>query len=141
MTRVRDLTIDHATIRTTKLAETIAFYGHFLKLSPGWRPRLQVDGVWLYAEDGDHPLLHVIETREDVGRGGMFDHVAYRATGLLDYLDKLRAAGTPFEAKPVPDTPFTQVHHFDPNGIKLEMTFEEKVASDLLHCDLPFGAD
>lgn len=135
---MQGLRLDHATIRTTRLQETVDFYGSFLGFSPGWRAPVSSNGVWLYAEGGDYPILHVIEAVEDVGRGGMFDHVAYRGTGLLDYLDKLRAAGQPFLARSVPDTPLTQVHHFDPNGIKLEVAFAEKAAPELLHCDLPY---
>lgn len=137
---MQGLTIDHATIRTVKLSETVAFYGQFLGLTPGWRPKLRVDGVWLYATGGSYPILHVIETSEDIGQGGMFDHVAYRASGLIGYIRKLNAAGVAFEARPVPETPLTQVHHFDPNGIKLEVTFEEQVEPALLHCDLPYRA-
>ena len=134
---MQGLSLDHATIRTTKLKETVDFYGKFLGFSPGWRPQLKVGGVWLYAEGGDYPILHVIEVTEDVGRGGMFDHIAFRGTGLLAYLDKLRAAGQPFVARAVPETPLSQVHHYDPNGIKLEATFQEQVDPELLRCDLP----
>ena len=140
VTHVQGLRLDHATIRTAKLAETVAFYGEFLGFSTGWRPPLRVDGVWLYPQGGDYPILHVIETSQDIGRGGMFDHIAFRVSGLGAYLDKLRAAGVPFESKPVPETPLTQVHHYDPNDIKLELTFEEQIEPELLRCDLPFVA-
>jgi catechol 2,3-dioxygenase-like lactoylglutathione lyase family enzyme len=134
---VPGVTLDHATIRTAKLDETLAFYREFLGFAPGWRPKLLMDGVWLYAENGTYPILHVIETTEDLGRGGMFDHVAFRTTGLAAYLEKLRSAAQPFEAKPVPDTPLIQVHHYDPNGIKIEVTFEEQIAPDKLHSSPP----
>jgi catechol 2,3-dioxygenase-like lactoylglutathione lyase family enzyme len=130
------LRLDHATIRSAKLKETIEFYGELLGFSPGWRPPLQSNGAWLYAKGGDYPILHVIEVDEDIGRGGMFDHVAFRGVGLLEYLDKLRAAGQRFEARRVPETPYTQVHQYDPNGVKIEITFEETHPADALRCDL-----
>jgi catechol 2,3-dioxygenase-like lactoylglutathione lyase family enzyme len=130
------LRLDHATIRTAKLQETIDFYGTFFGFAPGWRPTFPVGGVWLYAEGADYPQLHVIETTEDIGRGGMIDHIAFRGTGLVKYVEKLRAAGRAFEAKRIPETPYTQVHVSDPNGIILEMTFQEQVDQTLLHSDL-----
>ncbi|MFN3472971.1 MAG: VOC family protein [Blastomonas sp.] len=134
------LSIDHATIRTARLADTIAFYQAFLGFSVGWRPSLTNSGAWLYAQGGDAPILHLIETPEDVGQGGMFDHIAFRGTGLLRYLDRLKAADVAFLARPVPETRLTQVHHFDPNGVKIEVAFEEQVDADLLRCDLPYPA-
>lgn len=132
------LRLDHATIRTVKLTETVDFYATYFGFSPGWRPPFppSVPGVWLYAEGSDYPQLHVIETTEDAGRGGMIDHIAFRGTGLVDYLEKLRVGGQAFEAKPIPSTPYTQVHVSDPNGIILEMTFEEQIDQDLLHSAL-----
>ena len=128
------LTIDHATIRTARLDDTVRFYRDLLGFRVGWRPKLSTDGVWLYPEGGVYPILHVIETSDDIGRGGMFDHVAFRVSGLLPFLDKLRAAGIEFLARPVAETPLTQVHIFDPNGVKLELTFEEQAATELLAC-------
>jgi hypothetical protein len=51
-------------------------------------------------------------------------------------VNKLRGEGHPFDAKPVPQTPYTQVHVADPNGVIVELTFEEQVDQDLLRCDL-----
>jgi catechol 2,3-dioxygenase-like lactoylglutathione lyase family enzyme len=135
---MRGVRLDHVTLRTTKLTETVAFYQRFLQLKPGWRPPLRVNGAWLYAQDGDYPILHLIETQDEALGKGMFDHFALRGVGLVDYVKALRAGGQSFEAKPVPETPFTQVHHYDPNGVKLEVTFEEKAESEQLTCPLPY---
>lgn len=137
---MRGLQLDHATIRTSKLKETVAFYSDYLGFSPGWRPTLPIGGVWLYAEGGDYPILHVIEVDKDLGRGGMFDHIAFKGAGLSVYLQKLRATRQAFQAMPVPETPYTQVHHYDPNGVKIEVTFEEHAPPEALHCDMPFKA-
>ena len=116
--------LDHATVNTNRLAETVAFYKHFLDLTPGWRPNFGFPGAWLYPADGDYPILHLIEAPQ-AAAGGMFDHIAFRGRGLQDYLVKVKATGGWFQALPVPGTPLTQVHHFDPNGIKIEVAFEE----------------
>lgn len=130
------LKLDHATIRTTKLEATLAFYGEYFGLLPGWRPSLGSGGAWLYAEGADYPQLHVIETKTDLGRGGMVDHIAFRGVGLAAYLDKLRARGQPFKADRIPETPYTQVLVSDPNGIILETNFEEQIDEALLQSDL-----
>jgi catechol 2,3-dioxygenase-like lactoylglutathione lyase family enzyme len=115
--------LDHATIDTADLQATIDFYEHFLALRPGWRPEFDVGGAWLYPEGGDYAILHVIETDHST-TGGMFDHVAFRSVGLSDYLEKLKAAGAWYLAMPVPETSLVQVHHRDPNGVKIEVNFD-----------------
>jgi catechol 2,3-dioxygenase-like lactoylglutathione lyase family enzyme len=126
---MKGLRLDHATINTADIEASVAFYSDFLRMKPGWRPTLRVDGVWLYAEDGDYPILHLIERPKSDGVG-MFDHIAFRGSDLRSYLSKVKAAGCWFEAKPVNGTPYTQVHHFDPNGVKIEVLFEEPLGSE-----------
>jgi len=117
------LRLDHATINTADLAASLDFYEHFLGLKPGWRPELSVDGAWLYAQGGDYPILHLIE-RPAVAKGGMFDHIAFRATGLEAYLIKIKASGRHYTAMAVPETTLVQVHHRDPNEVLIEITFD-----------------
>lgn len=114
--------LDHVTIRTADLAATLRFYEHFLGLKPGFRPSFSVGGAWLYAEDGDYPILHVIETQDSLP--GMRDHVAFRVRGLPSYLDKVKADGGEYLAIPVPETDLVQVQHRDPNRLLVEATFE-----------------
>ena len=134
---MQGLRLDHATIRTAKMEETVAFYARFLGMKPGWRPPLRSDGTWLYAEDGDYPIVHLIEAPPGQA-GGMFDHFALRGSGLLDYVQKLRNASQSFEAKALPDTPFTQVHHYDPNGVKIEVIFEETAQPHMIACSIAY---
>lgn len=122
--------IDHATINTTDLGASIAFYGHFLELAPGWRPDFGFGGAWLYARGGDDPIVHLIEIETPVTGPGMFDHLAFRAIGLPAYLAKVRASGAWFRAAPVAETSLTQVHHLDPNGVTIEATFDEPLGAD-----------
>ena len=131
------LRLDHVTLCTGRVDETVAFYGDILRLRPGFRPQLRangvdVPGVWLYAEGGDYPILHIIGRPAKEGSTGAFDHFALRGTDLLAFLDHLRAHAIEFNAKPVADTEYTQVHFFDPNGVKVEMTFAERVDPTLL---------
>lgn len=119
------ITLDHVTIRTTKLLETLEFYERFFGLTPGFRPPFSTGGAWLYAEGGSYPILHVIET--DVLQPGMRDHFAFRVQGLSRYLDRVKAAGAAYMAITVPETDLVQVQHRDPNGLLVEATFENEI--------------
>ena len=131
------LRLDHVTLSSGCLDETIAFYSTILGLRPGPRPDLSAKGVpvagaWLYAEGGDYPILHLIDRAPAGDLNGAFHHFAFRSSGLLAFLEHLRASNIRFEAKPVADTADTQVHFFDPNGIKVEVIFAERVDPSLL---------
>ncbi len=119
-----DIRLDHATIDTADLDASIAFYRHFLNLEPGWRPPFCSSGAWLYSPGVDYAILHLIETPAPRGRSAL-NHIAFRTEGLADYIAKVRDSGGWFRAVPVPDTSFTQVHHLDPNGVKIEAIFDE----------------
>jgi catechol 2,3-dioxygenase-like lactoylglutathione lyase family enzyme len=131
---MKGVRLDHATINTDDVKASVAFYGHFLDLKPGWRPDFGVGGAWLYAADGDYPILHLLEMPRVEGVG-MFNHVAFRGEGLQAYLAKLKAARCWYDARPVDQTPYTQVHHFDPNDVRLEVIFEEPLGADRVMSD------
>ena len=128
---MKNLRLDHATINTANLEKSVAFYRHFLNLQPGWRPDFGFEGAWLYPEDGDYPIVHLIE-RPSLEGTGMFNHIAFRGDDLQAYLAKVKQAGCWFEARSVFDTPYTQVHHFDPNDVRIEVLFEEPLGVDLI---------
>ena len=118
--------LDHATINTADLKASVAFYGHYLGLKPGWRPPFDMDGAWLYPEDGSYPILHLIAREKSAGRGGMFDHVAFRGEDLKAYLAKVKSSGDSYTASPVPGTKLVQVQHYDPNQVLIEVNFENE---------------
>ena len=132
---MRGVRLDHATIDTDDVEASVAFYGHFLGLKRGWRPNWSVGGAWMYAQDGDYPILHLLERPRRTGET-MFNHVAFRGEGLQAYLERVRAAGCWFEARPVDETPYTQVHHFDPSGVRIEILFEEALGADVVTSDV-----
>lgn len=121
--------LDHATINTADVDGTVEFFGTYLGLRSGFRPDFGFPGAWLYAEDGDYPILHLIGIDEAKQPGGSFDHLAFRGVDLPAYIEKLRAHDEEFSVAAVVETPLSQVHHFDPNGVKIEVTFEEPVPS------------
>jgi catechol 2,3-dioxygenase-like lactoylglutathione lyase family enzyme len=118
--------LDHATINTADLTASVAFYGQYLGLKPGWRPPFNIGGAWLYPEDGSYPILHLIARKESTARGGMFDHVAFRGKDLQGYLAKLKSSGDSYTASPVLGTNLVQVQHYDPNQVLIEVNFENE---------------
>jgi catechol 2,3-dioxygenase-like lactoylglutathione lyase family enzyme len=120
--------LDHATINTVDVEKTVTFFEHALGLRSGHRPEsFEVPGAWLYPSDGDYPIVHLMGVTEASEGSGNVDHIAFRGDGLVAQLAVLEEHGEPYDVYDIPDTAFTQVHVFDPNGVKIEITFEEKV--------------
>jgi catechol 2,3-dioxygenase-like lactoylglutathione lyase family enzyme len=132
------LGLHHATINTLRLAETIAFYSEVLGLEPGERPDFGFGGAWLYSEGTDDAIIHLIECVSlPEAQGGPFDHVAFRYVNLREYVRTLEQRGDWYCAARVTGTQLTQVHHFDPNGVRIEAVFEELLDVDILESSVP----
>ncbi|MDB5672877.1 MAG: dioxygenase [Alphaproteobacteria bacterium] len=115
--------MDHFTIVTNRLAETIAFYA-LLGLTDGARPDFGIGGAWLYA--GDRPILHVLEVASmPEPRRGVIDHIAFTSEGLLTIADTLRGRGIDYSIIRTP-RPFSRWQMFleDPNGAEVELDFD-----------------
>ncbi|MEA3140203.1 MAG: hypothetical protein QOK23_2372 [Gammaproteobacteria bacterium] len=122
--------MDHFTIVTDRLDETLAFYA-MLGLHVGARPDFGVPGAWLYA--AEQPILHVIEvTHMPEPRRGALDHMAYRAQGLLATTRLLEERGIAHRIIRTP-APFRmwQLFFVDPNGVDVELDFDpQEIAPD-----------
>ena len=65
------------------------------------------------------------------GKGtGALDHIAFRATGLPETLERLRSRKVQFMERQVDDQGLYQVFMHDPNGIKVELNFAAAEATD-----------
>lgn len=114
--------MDHFTVVSDRLAETVAFYER-LGLRTGARPDFGVPGHWLYA--GEVPILHLIGVDAmPTPRRGAIDHIAFTARGLQEALDRLESAGVPYRIIRTP-RPYSnwQVFCEDPNGAEVELAF------------------
>ncbi|CAN7759526.1 VOC family protein [Pseudorhodoferax sp. LjRoot39] len=115
--------MDHFTLVTDALQETIAFYGR-LGFSEGPRPGFSVPGAWLYLNG--QAVLHVIE-RDAMPqpRRGVLDHMAYAGEGLGGFLALLGQHGIAHKLIRAP-APFRtwQVFFEDPNGCEVEVDFD-----------------
>jgi hypothetical protein len=55
---------------------------------------------------------------------GVVDHVAFRATGLIELIEHLKRRGVSFTERRVNDQGLYQLFLLDPNGVKVELNFE-----------------
>lgn len=126
--------LDHFTLRTARLAETIAFYEQVIGLTPGPRPAFAFAGAWLYAQG--QPLLHLaafdpndaalsryLGTRPSSEGAGCVDHISLRCTGLPAFEQRLAALGVMAERRTVPELQQHQLFVIDPNGVRIECIF------------------
>ena len=119
--------IDHYSIRTLKLEETRTFYENAMGMEAGGRPPLPFPGYWLYL--GDHAVIHLIGIDEnnpeglneylgevnvtELSGGGAVDHLAFRASGSKDLIDRLKILKVPYRER----------LDEDPNNITLELNY------------------
>jgi catechol 2,3-dioxygenase-like lactoylglutathione lyase family enzyme len=103
------------------------FYTKHIGLTVGARPPIPAPGYWLYA--CGQPIVHLYAIGSNSGPWdgtpvtGPLDHISFRAYGLDETRQHLRANGIPFDEAPVPQWPLHQVFLRDPKGIKIELTF------------------
>jgi catechol 2,3-dioxygenase-like lactoylglutathione lyase family enzyme len=128
------LHIDHFTLRTAKVEETVAFFRDAIGMKEGWRPAFPFPGKWMYV--GDRPVVHVANLATDNTElkaylgdrtpgtgGGSLDHISLRCRGLAEHQRRLAAFGLSFQERVVPELSEHQVFVDDPNGIKIELIF------------------
>ncbi|MGY3851430.1 VOC family protein [Aeromonas aquatilis] len=125
--------IDHFTLRTRELEQTVAFYREVMGLQEGDRPPFPFAGRWLYA-DG-RPLLHLVDSSTDEGlasylglRGeeqgsGCIDHISLRAEGPDEVQARLLLLDIPFVSRWIPERGELQLFLRDNNGVMVELLF------------------
>jgi hypothetical protein len=65
---------------------------------------------------------------EAVSGSGVVDHIAFRANGLRDTMAHLGSLGIDFKQRMVSDQGLYQLFMFDPNGVKIELNFDNAEA-------------
>ena len=115
--------MNHFTVLTDDLERTLKFYVEGLGLVSGPRPAFDFPGAWLYA--GGRPILHVVAGRDlPTPRGGVLDHMAFSATGLVGVKARLEAMGVSYDLRRLPDASAWQLFCLDPSGAKVELDFD-----------------
>ncbi|NWB86901.1 VOC family protein [Pseudomonas gingeri] len=130
--------LDHFTLRTAKVEETVAFFRDAIGLEEGWRPAFPFPGSWLYS--AGRPLLHIanlescgaeldayLGTRAVAAGSGALDHVAFRCSDLQGHRQRLLSLGLHFSERVVPELLEHQVFVEDPNGITVELIFADSL--------------
>jgi catechol 2,3-dioxygenase-like lactoylglutathione lyase family enzyme len=131
------LHLQHFLIQTADLEKTKDWYVDVLGMRVGPHPDFKFPVYWLYLEDVD--VLHLTEGGKNVSENrmkylgqlstaiegsGVVDHVAFRATGLLDLIKHLQRKGIDFKERRVNGQGLYQLFLVDPNGVKVELNFE-----------------
>ena len=148
--------LEHFLIQVADLEKTCDWYEQVIGLRRGPTPDFKFPVQWLYA--GDKDVLHVTEGGKNVSENrkkylgqqsdalagtGVIDHVAFRATGLKETIERLKRLGVPFNERMVNDQGLYQLFLFDPNQVKVELNFsneEEKrdgIVPSLVASQLP----
>ena len=112
--------MNHFTVLTDQLAQTVSFYKEILQLEEGYRPPLKFPGAWLYVDGA--AVLHIIAGRplpED--RAGVLDHMAFSATGLASVVENLNSRGIEHTLRRQNESNTWQLFCFDPSGAKVEL--------------------
>ncbi len=120
--------LDHVNIRTANLAAMTHFYAEVLGLAPGPRPPFSFDGAWLYCRD--KAVVHLVLTSKVAGADASIDHFAFRATGLAEFVSRLKAHNVPYRISIVPQLELRQVRIADPDGNRIEVAFPPEEAVD-----------
>ena len=124
--------IDHYNIRLKQsdLKAVRDFYVNVIGLTEGARPKFQFPGYWLYG-GSEAAILHLAATLPESAEGispakptGQFDHISLKASDQVSARARLKAAGIPFDERPVPGWRMNQIFFTDPAGLKVELTFD-----------------
>lgn len=145
--------LQHFLIQTSDLEGTARWYEEVLGLERGPHPDFKFPVEWLYL--GGNDVLHLTEGGAGVSENrmqylgqqseathgsGVIDHVAFRAEGAKRMLAHLEAKGIDFQTREVSAMDLFQVFIIDPNGVKVELNFEnasaEGVTAGLRTADL-----
>ncbi|MDD9923626.1 MAG: VOC family protein [Boseongicola sp.] len=115
---------DHVNIRTANLDAMVDWYRDVLGLYAGPRPDFGFPGAWLYLQS--EALIHLVGVDDAPTTGGnvALEHVAFRAKGMKEFLEKLEELGVDARIAPVPGLPIVQVNIFDPDGNHIHVDFD-----------------
>lgn len=134
----------HFSVRTTDLDASRRFYTEGLGFSEGYRPPFEFPGVWLYrgGDESDFGIVHLVGVDPDDPEGlkaylgdkpvdslsgsGAVDHLAFIASGLGDFTERLKRLDLSFRERTVPSLGLHQLFVEDPSGITIELNFDAR---------------
>lgn len=114
--------LDHVNVRTAHLEAMTDFYRRVVGLEIGERPPFSFRGAWLYL--GEQAVLHLVEADSPpAGIEPKIEHFAFRASGIEDFVSRLKAESVEYRRADVPGTKLEQLHFLDPDGNHVEVGF------------------
>jgi catechol 2,3-dioxygenase-like lactoylglutathione lyase family enzyme len=123
--------LDHFTVRCRpqELVELRDFYVDVLGLVEGARPDFRFPGHWLYSEG--RPVVHLagVLDRRPAAETGALDHIAFAAHDLERVRQRLKDKRIAFDESGVPGFPLHQVFLSDPQGLRIELSFQVTLAA------------
>jgi catechol 2,3-dioxygenase-like lactoylglutathione lyase family enzyme len=146
--------IEHFLIAADDIDATRDWYARVLGMKPGPHPDFGFPVHWMYVNGVD--VVHIGPSAKNAGEiqkqylgrtsqaaasgTGAIDHIAFRATGLPDMIQHLRAEGVQFSQRRANGQALFQLFFYDPNGVKIELNYAadeaEGVAPELMASDL-----
>jgi catechol 2,3-dioxygenase-like lactoylglutathione lyase family enzyme len=145
--------IEHFLLQTSDMDATREWYTKVLGMRVGPNPDFKFPVFWLYL--GDKDVVHVTEGGRNVSENrkkyvgqesqatqgsGAIDHIAFRATGLRQMIEHLKALKVDFKQRQVDDQGLYQLFMLDPNGVKVELNYAnsevEGIKPELLASEL-----
>ena len=136
--------LEHFLIQTEDLDGTVDWYVDVLGMEEGPHPDFKIPVRWLYL--CEEPVLHLTVGGENVSENrkkylgqqstatkgsGVVDHVAFRATGLTEMMNRLDDKGIEYTKRQVDDQGLFQLFLIDPNEVKVELNFAAAEAVDI----------
>jgi catechol 2,3-dioxygenase-like lactoylglutathione lyase family enzyme len=146
--------IEHFLVASDDIDATRDWYARVLGMKSGPHPDFGFPVHWMYL--GDVDIVHIGpsaknaneiqkkyigRTSQDAGAGtGALDHIAFRAPGLRQMLQHLRAENVQFSQRRANGQALFQLFLYDPNGVKIELNYAaaeaEGIAPELMASDL-----
>jgi len=134
--------LEHFLILTDDMEGTRDWWVNVLGLTEGPHPDFGFPVYWLYigdtdvlhigaAQASDSQKLYLGDTRGKAGGDtGALDHIAFRASGLDEIMDRLKRHDVPFTDRRVDNQALFQLFLHDPNGVKVELNFSADEVKD-----------
>lgn len=124
--------LDHINIKAPRalIEDEKRFFCEVLGLREGPRPNFPFHGYWLYS--GDTALVHLSDGKHHVATSdeSYFDHVAFRSTGLREWIRSLEQKGIAYSARYLSDIGLTQVFVRTPSNTRVEVDFKNEKLQD-----------
>lgn len=118
--------LDHINIKAPQATLEVIkdFYCNIFEMAIGPRPNINHSGYWLYKDD--NALIHLSESENllPIETRNNLDHVAFRMSGLTQFVERLECADVPYSIKFNTDTNTSQIFFHDPAGVRLEANFK-----------------